>query len=236
MEIIKTLVKMQKIDDVIVSLKKQVESLPKKLKNLQDALENANQVVTKKKAILDDILKAQKAIELELNSNNDLIEKYQNQLLSIKTNKEYKALNSEIALLNSKNSKLEEDELGLMENESEAKNSLAEANKSVNKAQNELEGKEDEINREIKNLESSIKAQREERNSFAKNLPPDLVRRYATLLKHKNRKAVVFNNNNACSCCGYIIRPQIQVELIDAEKILYCDNCGRILVKTFDFS
>ena len=82
----------------------------------------------------------------------------------------------------------------------------------------------------IKEVEQQIIDVREERNQIAQTLPTNIVKRYAALIKHKARKAVVFKINGACSGCGFKIRPQLVIEIDKGDKLINCENCGRILV------
>jgi predicted nucleic acid-binding Zn-ribbon protein len=88
--------------------------------------------------------------------------------------------------------------------------------------------------KEIEKVNEEIDRLKENRTEYAKQLPMPLVKKYVQLIKNKNHKAVVFNSNNACSGCGFHIRPQILIELNDPNKIIYCENCGRILVRTLE--
>ena len=71
---------------------------------------------------------------------------------------------------------------------------------------------------------------RDKRNEYATKLSRQILKRYASLIKNKNRKAVVFNENNACSGCGFSIRPQLIIEINNKVRLVHCESCGRILV------
>ena len=235
-ETLNTLIQMQIIDDEITDLNRRMEKLPKKLEELKQKFKDSEIDLSEKRLLFEENLKKQKTLEMDMLENSNQIKKYETQLMAIKTNREYKALNSEIALLGKKNNKLEEDEIVLMEAESEIKGEVSNAESRLKTAQNDLEVREKEIKQELRTIEKGVENLRQNRNTLAKQLPIDIVKKYVLLLKFKNRKAVVFNNKNACSSCGFTVRAQIQVELLDATEIIYCDNCGRILVNSFKIS
>jgi predicted nucleic acid-binding Zn-ribbon protein len=54
------------------------------------------------------------------------------------------------------------------------------------------------------------------------------------MIKNKGNKAVVYVQNGACSGCGFVIRPQIRIELQLRKKINFCESCGRILMERFE--
>ena len=224
------LIQMQKLDKVIGEKNILTKELPQQLNSLKQSLKDADETVAATKNELDENLKDQKLRELDIADNNTKIAKYKNQLLTIETNKEYKALNSEINHLEKKNSGVDDDLIGLMEAESELRERLDEENKAQKKASDELKANEEKLEKEIQEVQKDIEDLKGKRNILAKDLPRDIIRRYAALIKNKNRKAVVFNDNNACSGCGYTIRPQVAIDIKAGNSVIYCESCGRILV------
>jgi uncharacterized protein len=101
-------------------------------------------------------------------------------------------------------------------------------------AQKELEEREGELRRQIEEVDKMITDYKEKRNNLGRGLPLALGKRYILLIKNKNRKAVVYNNNGTCSGCGFRIRPQLVLELEKKVKMIACENCGRILVHNLE--
>ncbi|RLC57597.1 MAG: hypothetical protein DRH89_03160 [Candidatus Cloacimonadota bacterium] len=224
------LIQMQKFDTIIGEKNILTKELPQQLNSLKQSLKNADETVAATKSELDENQKDQKLKELDITDNNSKIAKYKNQLLTIETNKEYKALNSEINHLEKKNSRIDDELIGLMEVESELKERLEEERKAQKKASDELKANEEKLEKEIQEVQKDIEDLKSKRNVLAIELPRDLIRRYAALIKNRNRKAVAFNDNNACSGCGYTIRPQVAIDIKEGESVIYCESCGRILV------
>jgi uncharacterized protein len=224
------LIQMQKLDKVIGEKNILTKELPQQLNSLKQSLKDADETVAATKSELDENLKDQKLKELDIADNNAKSDKYKNQLLTIETNKEYKALNSEINHLEKQNSGIDDELISLMEVESELKERLGEENKAQKKASDELKANEEKLEKEIQEVQKDIEELKSKRNTLAKDLPRDIIRRYASLIKNKNRKAVVFDDNNACSGCGYTIRPQVAIDIKEGNSVIYCESCGRILV------
>lgn len=229
-EQLRILVEMQKLDDVISEKIKLAKSLPKQLSGMKLAVSNADEEVAETQQKLDENKKAQKMKELEIKSNIEQMGKYKNQLLNVQTNKEYKALNSEVSHLEKKNSAIDDEILQLMEDENLQKQQLQAEKKIQAAAKAELKANEDKINRQIEEVNLEAKEKRAKRNALAQKLPRNIVKRYAALIKGRNRKAVVYNNTDKCGGCGYILRPQLMIELKKADDIINCENCGRMLV------
>jgi len=234
-EKLKTLACMQKYDDEIGRCRELQKILPQQLNTLIRDVETSTARIMEIQNVKEGILKRQRELEGEIKRNNDLKLKYGNQLADIKTNKEYKALNSEIANLTQKNSDIESQLLELMDTETEI-------NKQLNTCQNELKeaeirkrDKEDDLRKQISELDGKIETLRNQRNDLARSLYSDaLVKLYGNLIKNKNNQAVAYNINGACGGCGFVIRPQIRIELDLRKKIHNCESCGRILMNRFE--
>lgn len=234
-EKLKTLASMQKYDDEIGRCRDLQKVLPQQLNTLIQDVESANVKVQETTTVKEGIVKRQKDLEAEIKHNNELKLKYGNQLADIKTNKEYKALNSEITNLTQKNGDIEVMLLELMETETEINKQLAVFNEELKAAQQRKAEKEDDLRQQIAALDGKIDELRKQRTELAVTLHSDaLVKQYGNLIKNKNNLAVAFNNNGACSGCGFVIRPQIRIELDLRKKIHSCESCGRILMNKIE--
>ena len=228
------LVKMQKIDDQISELDVLKERKPRQLENLKACVLNEEQALNHVKKRIEDANLFIKTKETEIKTNNELKLKYSHQLDGIKNNKEYKALNSQIVILEEKNKVVETEILNKMEERDELEKEHAVCINNKKKADSNLKADEDRLKNEILKIDEDINRLKENRSDYAKQLPMAIVKKYVMLIKNKNRKAVIFSSNNACSGCGFHIRPQILIELNTPDKIIYCENCGRILVRSLD--
>jgi len=225
------LIRMQQKDDIIGERESEAKALPQELNSLKQGLKIAETNLSNAKNELENNLKDQKLKDLDIKGNKEKIAKYQNQLLTIKTNKEYKALNSEVSHLEIKNSNTDDELIVLMENESELREKQNEYEAEYKRADRELKANEDKIEKKIEIVKNDINQLRNDRNSLAKQIKnTNLIKRYAALIKNKSRKAVVYNDKNACAGCGFKIRPQQVIEINEGNKIISCESCGRMLV------
>jgi hypothetical protein len=229
-EELEVLVEMQKKDDRIGKYEHQLKILPEELSSLKQTLAEANAALEETESNLTENLKSQKKLELEIEDNKQRIDKYKNQLLSIKTNKEYKALNGEINHLETKNSDIDDKLIALMEEESNLREEKEKRLEAKRSAEQELKANEKRLEDKIAALQKEIERLKEQRNEYGRKLPFNLLRKYAGLIKNKNRKAVVHCSGEVCGGCGFSIRPQLIIELKEGKSVLYCENCGRIMV------
>lgn len=221
---------MQSLDDAIGHYKILQEELPKQLNDLIDAVTQATADLMAGETEKQEINKQQRALEGDIKTFQDKIRKHGGQLADIKTNKEYKALNSEIAYLKEKISEAESALLDLMDQETAAKEKNLALKKALEVAEKNKQSKEGDLRAQIAELEGKIESTRSERNALARKLPTPLIKRYGNMIKNKGNKAVAFNKDGSCGGCGFVIRQQMRIELQLMKKIVYCENCGRILL------
>ncbi len=229
-EQLKTLSEMQEFDDKIGQYRVLQKELPKQLAKIIESVDAATSNLLTIESERAELNKAQRAVDSDIQQANTQIDKYAAQLSDIKTNKEYKALNSEIAYLNEKVSELENLQLELMEQEAEIKERIQEAKNGLAKAEDEKRSQEGALRDQIDKLESQIEETRAERNKLAVTLPTNIIRHYGNMIKNKGNLAVSFTKDGSCGACGFVIRPQIRIELQLFSRIIFCENCGRIMI------
>lgn len=229
-----TLAKMQTLDDEIGRYRVLQQELPKQLNEIIDAVEQAMANMLECETARAEISKKQRTLELEIKAHQEQAKKYSAQLAEIKNNKEYKALNSEISYLKDKISGIESTLLELMEADSDAKEKVAASKAELEKAETRKREKEGDLRHQIDSLETQIEAVRSKRNELARTLPVAVVKHYGTMIKNKSNQAVAFNRDGSCGGCGFVIRQQMRIELQLMRKLVYCENCGRILMNRIE--
>jgi len=229
-----TLAKMQTLDDEIGRYMILQQELPKELNEIIESVEEATANLLACESTRAEIAKKQRSFEADIKQHQDQIKKYSTQLAEIKNNKEYKALNSEIAFLKSKISDVESLMLELMDQDAEAREKVADAKQELEKAEQRKRDKEGDLRRQIESLDSLIEEVRAKRNELARTLPVSVVKHYGNMIKNKGNQAVAFNREGSCGGCGFVLRQQMRIELQLMRKIVYCENCGRILMNKME--
>lgn len=224
---------MQALDDKIGRYKELQQELPKQLNEILEKVDAATAKLLETETLRAELAKKLRGIEMEIKTHQEQAKKYATQLTDIKTNKEYKALNSEIAYLHSKISDLESAELELMEEDNGLKAIADEDKAALAAAEQQKKDKEGDLRAQIDELESTIESTRAERNGMARGLPTSLIKAYGNMIKNRGNKAVAFVNEGACAVCGFNLRPQVKIELQLRNKLIYCESCGRILIEPF---
>ena len=228
-EQVKILAELQQIDSRIYDLKALLAVQPELRKK-------ADQEFEKKKTNLknaEDELKAalvkHKALELDLAAKEERVKKLQTQLYSLKTNKEYQAMELEIKGLKADDSLIEEDILRSYDTIEAAKSKAAKEKEFLAVEQKAHELTVDEIKKKSAEIEASIDAEDEKRKIYLPNIDVKILLQYDRILKSRDGLAIAPVWNNACGGCHVGLPPQVVNEARMKEKLINCESCARIL-------
>ncbi|MFV1974123.1 MAG: zinc ribbon domain-containing protein [Candidatus Scalindua sp.] len=228
----------QKIDVL-----KRVQSLKNKINELEASQERRKLDVQKKKVQIEkgkdlaekkheEKIAVQKEIDkkdLDLKSNEGKITKYNVQLNSIKTNKEYSTLISEIGSKKADMSILEDEILNTMSR-------FEIANQEYEKVTKELRNEEESLNDLIKSVDADIKEAdieiekiKNEQKKYIDLLDEHSLKNYNRLSNIKGGNAIVPVIGNVCGGCSMNVTTQTLNELMGGEDLVFCRSCSRIL-------
>ena len=228
-EQIKILVELQKIDGEIYALKKELKAHPEEQKVIDQAF-------AKKKAHLkaaEEDLKAvqmkQKQKEGDLASREEKIAKLQGQLYSLKSNKEYSAMELEIKGHKADKSLLEEDILRMLDAVDQAKTSAAKEKDLLAGEEKEYRAACDVLKKQAAGIEAKMQELQEKRKAYVPNVEAKLLSQYERILKGLEGLALVPVVHNSCGGCHMELPPQVVNETQAHDKWIVCESCARIL-------
>lgn len=229
-EILQEIYRIQKLDDQIKTCRDRLDQIPRDFAGIQERLRLSRSLLDELKQQQNEFLKQKKALEAEVEQTSVNIKKHQNQLLSVKTNKEYSTMLHEIEGEKNNISDREEKILNIMEEldklaqreTGEKKNFSVVEEKSLSE-QKVLEGEKTAVSSRTAELE-------EAKNKALKGLPADILALYVRIGKARNGIAVVPVKNGACGGCFGNLPTQLLNRIKDMDKMITCENCGRILI------
>ena len=230
-EKLRALAKLQWVDsqlDKIIVLR---GSLPEEVDDLEFEIQGLE---GKKGKIEEDIAELQVEI-LKRNGNikdfGAQIRKYEEQLNTVKNSREYEALTKEVEYAN-----LEiltsEKKINQLKDQIEQKNTLlSDTQAQVDERSNDLREKQKELEIIIKETEMEEARLRDESDEASKLVDKRIHDAYGKIRRNmRNGLAIVSTDRDACGGCFAIIPPQTQLEIRQKKKLLFCENCGRMLV------
>ena len=226
-----------------IEVLKRLQSLKSKINELKEYQELRKQDVQKKKTQIEDKkalaeekheekLSRQKEIdrkELDLKTDEGEITKYNVQLNSIKTNKEYTALCTEIGSKKADMSILEDEILSTMsklESVSEEYNKLQE---DLRREEENLKDLVESVDADVKETDIEIEKIQNDQKKYIDALDENSLKHYNRLSSIKGGKAVVAVIDNMCGGCSMKITAQTLNSLMGGSELVFCQSCSRIL-------
>jgi predicted nucleic acid-binding Zn-ribbon protein len=183
---------------------------------------------------IKEIESRRKDLELEVESKKTLIEKYANQQLQTRKNEEYRALAHEIETCKEGIFKIENQEIELMEQTEAAQKNLAKANQLLTEAKKLMDEQVAELGKREENLKKELAQLESNRQELAAAVDEAARSRYERLLKSKGDNVVVGVQHGVCGGCHMKLPTQILVSCRGQQELVGCINCGRILYYTRD--
>ncbi len=175
-----------------------------------------------------------KRLELDVEAKKTQIEKYANQQLQTRKNEEYRALAGEIDHCKAEIMKIEDREIELMEQAEVAQREVIRATLSMNEAKKSVEDQVGKLDQREENLEKELAELQAGRNALAGAVDEVTRNRYEQLMKSKGDNVIVGINHGVCGGCHMKLPAQVLVTCKGQKEIVPCINCGRILYYTRD--
>ena len=175
-----------------------------------------------------------KDLELEVAAKKQLIEKYANQQLQTRKNEEYRALAHEIEGCKEAITKIEDQEIELMEQTEAVHKEVIAATKLANEAKKLLDDQVGQLASREANLEKELAGLEANREALASAVDEGTRARYERLLKNKGDNVIAGVQHGVCGGCHMRLPAQILVTCQGQSELVTCPNCGRILYYTRD--
>jgi predicted nucleic acid-binding Zn-ribbon protein len=225
----KVLYDLQQIDDQLRAGKQRLSEVLRAQKE-SDALSNARRRDATAAAKLQQWQTRHTDLRLELGSVNEKAKRSEERLYSgnVKNPKELNDLQREIEALGRRRATLEDDVLEalIMVEESELEKTAAA--ESLAAIESDWQAKQSDLKREQNELALRLSQMMARRERQAHLADARLLAEYDSLAKKKNGSAVAGLMHNTCLGCRLTI-PAHKVKDAHEGKLVYCDNCGRIL-------
>ena len=230
-EEIKRLIELQSLDSQLYKLNREKQEQPKIISDLQQKLQDKQQLLKGWEEKLKTVQLKRKDKELDLASREEEIKKLQTQLYTLKTNREYTAMLTEINGKKMNHSVLEEDILNIFDEQEVAKKASDQQKANLAEEEKVFEQEKQRIQNYLKEIEGQIKDYQSKRDVIVKGINPKILAKYERILKGKEGLAIVDVNQNDFSCKGCYMKatPQVVNEIKMNKGLVFCEVCSRIL-------
>lgn len=226
---INLLVKLQEKDRVLNQLRRQLRAGPEQLQGLEKELSALEENIEADKGRIQDLKKTQREYEAEIEDGLAHIKKSRDRLMSIKNNKEYRALLREIEETEKGNVDKEDKVLSCLEELEDLNKGLEAKEKDLLGMRDRLENEKKAIAKEDARVHEEFSGVEKSRKELLQTIDPQLLAKYEQIKTTSGGIAVALVNNATCSECNLGIPPQMYNELQRQDSMKFCPNCQRII-------
>src|SRR5437016_12449894 len=226
---LKQLIRLQTIDLAIQELRARIDKFPGTSKALDEKLKSAQAAIDSVKDRAKTNQGSRKKLEGEISSAESKISKYRDQMMSVKTNDEYRALQHEIEHAQNAIRKIEDDILNLMVDAESSQGDIKVAEARLKEDQQKVDQERRQLTEQNQHDLSGLESYLKERKEIETSISSDLLPRYERVRKARGGIAVAAARNEVCEICQVRIRPQVFQEIKRNDQIIACDACQRIL-------
>jgi predicted nucleic acid-binding Zn-ribbon protein len=223
------LIHLQEIDSAIERARRRITEIP----GAQQALESrAAERAAAVQAVKDRIAATgvtRRELEKEVAAVQGRLSKYKDQLMAVKTNKEYQAMQTEIATAEGLVRSQEDRLLELMEVSEKEATDLAAAEAAMHTEQVQIAAAQTALEAEKGTQDAELQRLTAERAAALAQISPESLAIYQRVAHGRKGVAVAEARDGLCVVCHVRLRPQVFNEVRRNAAIVQCDSCTRIL-------
>ncbi|MFN3849650.1 MAG: zinc ribbon domain-containing protein [Spirosomataceae bacterium] len=224
------LLKLQSIDSQLDEIKKLRGDLPEEVRDLEDEIVGFETRISKFNKEIDALETEVNAYKATKKDSEKLIQKYKDQQMNVRNNREYDAISKELELqeleIQLAEKRIREAEFKVRNKQTE----IADTEGAMNARKKDLEVKQKELNVLVAESQEDEKQLVGQRDKQAGHVEERLLNAYNRIRDNSlNGLAVVMVKRGACGGCFNVVPPQRQADIKEKKKIIVCEHCGRIL-------
>src|SRR5215467_6365730 len=225
---IEKLLELQVADKEIRKLQDEIAALPKRVVTIEEKLAGTKAQPEKARAAAkaDDANK--KKFEAAIQDLQGKISKYRDQSLDVKTNDQYKALLHEIQFAEQEIRINEDRILEVMMNVEVREKDVKAAEAELKAETAEIEKEKADARRVTAEDEKKLADWNSKRDGLRQGISEDLLRHYERVMKFRG-SGLAEVRDHKCMGCQVMLRPQTYNEVRNAQTVVVCDSCQRIL-------
>ena len=224
------LIKLQQLESTLADARATIAAHPQRLADADARLNESKQAVEASKGRLKENQEARRNLEKDVAVYQGRLTKFKDQLSLVKTNKEYQAMQHEIATAQSDLGGVEEKVLELMLEADTITSDLKRTEAALTTRQKEIDKEKKELTEELASVETSLKAASEARAELVKDLDARLMAIFEQVARVRKGVAIsTATRDGLCAACHVRLRPFVFQQIRQNDAIIQCESCHRIL-------
>ncbi len=226
-----SLLELQEIDKEMDALERSKEEFPTEIGRLNGELETARGKIDETEKHVTELESSRRLMEGELDTIAADLKKHQDRLYEVKSNREYDALQIEIETLGTKKDEHESGILRSIDDHEDLSTKLTEDKDAFAEREKEILGTIKDLTSRLDSVEGDVKKWKRKRKAFESKIDRPALAAYNRIRRMvKGGIAVVEIKKGSCGGCFRQLSPQLLVEARRINRVMRCENCGRITV------
>ena len=223
------LIHLQELDSAAERHRRRVADIPVLQAALDARLADRTAAVEGVKARIAACQSARREIEKDLAVVQGRLSKYKNQLMEVKTNKEYQAMQKEMSVAEQEISDHETRMLERMEEADGLAAELKAAEAALKSAQTEIASERQALEAERSTAATDLERITGERAAVAAAVSREALSVFDRIAHGRKGQAMAEARDGLCTVCHVRLRPQVFNQARRNDSIIQCDSCTRIL-------
>jgi len=223
------LIRLQQIDRAAADARDRIAAQPAARAALDARVAARNDAVDSARRMLAEHKTARAALEKDVAEIQTRLGRFKDQLMAVKPNREYHAIQSEIAGAEGDLQALEDRLLERMVEDDELRAALAAAEDERKQEERAVADERSVLDRERQELEATIAAFDAERAQVADQLTAAARGLFDTVARGRKGVAVAEASGGRCMACQVRLRPQLFNNVRLNSALIQCESCQRIL-------
>lgn len=224
------LIKLQHLETTIAEARAAIAGHPRRLAEADARLDSARRAVDAAKDLLKDNQESRRALEKDVAVYQGRLTKFKDQLSAVKTNREYQAMQHEIATAQSDLGGVEEKVLERMVDADALAADVKKAEVALVAQQKEVDAAKKEMAQDLATDEARLAKATEGKAALIKELSPHMIALFEQVARV--RKGVAISSatrDGLCSVCHVRLRPSVFQQVRTNDHIIQCESCQRVL-------
>jgi uncharacterized protein len=223
------LIALQRLDSAASDARRRIAEAPDRERAFAERLEAARENVANAKARLAESQTDRRTIEKDVAVQQGRLSKYRDQLMSVKTNIEYQAIQKEIEFAQTEVQALEDRVLERMLEADDHAASLKQSEAALRAEEQAVEADRRALATTLADLTEQVAQLSQERATLVASLGHQALATFELVSSRRNGVAVAEARDGICTICHVRLRPQVFNNVRKNDQIIQCDSCMRIL-------
>ena len=223
------LIKLQEIESRAAEAQRHIADAPAQIEALDAKLSAARETLAAAKQAVSDNQAARRTLDRDLSAAQQRLSKYKEQLMEVKTNEEYHAMQHQIAAAEGEVGRIEELVIINMVDADDVASRQKAAEAALKRDETQVAKERTAIETDVADKKKALEESSRDRGAVLPDISRGARELFDRVLKARQGIAVAPAVDGHCSICHVRLRPQVYNTIVQNEGIVQCDSCQRIL-------